>query len=315
MTKVCSTLLLLVKILGRPAFVSFFLVSVLTVCLLAAVNLSSNRALERYVADQIERVPWDISVYQTGDIPLAGEVRQAIAQQPGITQVENLTFLRLALPPALMPLIDGEPMRTPWLSLLTATRESLLPPDIRPRGHAAVLVLVGSRSQMGDAYLQLQHKQRFELRATPGAQDNAAPGEGATASRDHPEYTAGPLSLFSVPLQRVVRIDRNELNRWFLDKTSSPTMLPQLGAILVVPYDREMLRRYDLAARGIAEHESDGIDVHITAGDYFPEVIHLAALDRPRLISGLDIAASLARVDAIGKALGPRLLGITAAAA
>ena len=315
MSQTCSILALLVRVLGRRPFVAFFLVSFATVLLLAAVNFSSNRALERYIADQIERVPWDISVYQTADIPLADDVRQAIKQQNGITQVENLTFLRLALPPSLTPLIDDEPLRTPWLSLLTATRERLLPPDIRPRGHAAVLVLVGSRSQMGDAYLQLQHKKRFELRATPDPQQNPSPAAEPKARADHPEYTAGPLTLFGVPLQRVVRIDRNDLNRWFLDKTSSPTLLPQLGAILVVPYDREMIRRYDLAARGIAHHEDDAVDIHITAGDYFPEIIHLAALDRPRLFSGWDVGASLARIGAIGKAIEERLYLITSAAA
>ena len=91
MSQTCSILALLVRVLGRRPFVAFFLVSFATVLLLAAVNFSSNRALERYIADQIERVPWDISVYQTADIPLADEVRQAITRQNGITQVENLS--------------------------------------------------------------------------------------------------------------------------------------------------------------------------------------------------------------------------------
>jgi hypothetical protein len=80
-------LFLLVRVLGRRPFLAFGFVSLLTVALLAAVNLTSHRALERYVADQISRVPWDVSVYQTAEVPVAAEVRKLIAQQDGIIRV------------------------------------------------------------------------------------------------------------------------------------------------------------------------------------------------------------------------------------
>src|SRR5262249_14373351 len=252
----------------------------------------------------------DISVYQTAEVSLAAAVRQTIAMQDGVTQVENLTFLRTALPPSLTPLIDGEPLLTPWLSLLTATRMNLLPPDIRPRGHAAVLVLVGSRSQMGDAYLRLQHKKRFELPGTPELKESARLPAGAPQRSEHVGDAPGSLTLFGVELHRVIRIDRNELNRWFLDKTSSPTLVPQLGAILVVPYDPEMLRTFDLASRGIIGHD-DSVDAHVTSGDYFPDIIHLAALDRARLISGWNVAGSLSRLEALDREIGEKVNSVT----
>ena len=57
---------------GRSS--SFGLVSGLVVFLLAAVTVTSRYAMQRYVADQVERVPWDLSVYQTAEVPLADKL-------------------------------------------------------------------------------------------------------------------------------------------------------------------------------------------------------------------------------------------------
>ena len=59
---------ILFKVLGRRPLVIFGIVSGLVVFLLAAVTVTSRYAMQRYVADQVERVPWDISVYQTAEV-------------------------------------------------------------------------------------------------------------------------------------------------------------------------------------------------------------------------------------------------------
>src|SRR5262249_58595184 len=53
---------------------------------------------------------------------------------------------------------------------------------------------------------------------------------------------------------------------------------------------------------------------HVTAGEYLPEVVHLARVDRKALISGWDIAGSLANlerlhgeIDQKAKSLGPTI--------
>ena len=157
--------------------------------LLAAVTVTSRYAMQRYVADQVERVPWDISVYQTADVTLAGKVRDAIASEDG-----GVAACRAALFPAhdpalhaCMPVIDGQQLRSPWLSLLTATDPSLIPPDIRPTGNGAVLVLVGSKAQMGDAFLQAAEPQAFELVVKP--QDEKL--------RGHPSEHKHPLGIIT----------------------------------------------------------------------------------------------------------------------
>lgn len=307
-----SILFLLIRVLGRRPFLAFGFVSLLTVALLAAVNLTSHRALERYVADQISRVPWDVSVYQTAEVPVAAEVRKLIAAQDSVTRVEELFFLRTVLPEAISPRVDGEQLRTPWLSMLSASTSELLPPDIRPRGDGAVLVLVGSRAQMGDAYLLLQNRKRFELRAAIGPEGEVGDHEHEPGTAPHTHHAASGsarhVEVFSMPLERAVRIDRNELNRWFLDKTSSPTLIPELGAILVIPYDRELMNKFDALSRGIISgHDDESPDFHVNTGDYFPEIVHLASLDRPHLISGWDVNESLQRLQALTGQLKDRV--------
>src|SRR5919199_1116708 len=254
------------RVLGRRPFLAFGLVTLVVVALLAAINVTSRYALKQYVEDQLARVPWDVSLYQNTDLPLAPEVRQAVARVPGVTETQDLIFLRTAVPTTTVAYIDGQPMRTPWLSVLAATDPALLPPDVRPAGGRSVLVLAGNKAQMGDAYLELQNKRRFELRVE--AQD------------EHTDHTHS-MQAFEVPIERTIRIERNELSRWFMDQTSSPTMVPELGVILVTPYDPQILLDFDAVSRGLKIHDHDDddpsqSDMHAQPGEYFPDIIHLA---------------------------------------
>jgi hypothetical protein len=283
-----SHLLYLTRILGRRAFIAFAAVTLVVVFLLSAIQIASRYALKQYVEDQLSRVSWDISMYQSNDLALAEKTRRQIAQVKGVTETQNIFFLRTSVPATTVSYIDGEAMRSPWLSMLSTTDIAMLPSAIRPTGGGAVLVLVGSKAQMGDAFLQLQNKKRFELRVDK-------------------EHHGG--TVFGVPLERTVRIDRTEINRWFMDQTSSPTMVPELGVILVTAYDAEKLAAFDAVSRGM-EHHHHGDDpeetgrgdpIHASSGDYFPDIIHLARVDRGALISGWDVEASHARVAELGQ--------------
>ena len=245
---------------GRRPFVFFGAVTLVVVFLLAALQIASRYALKEYVEDQLARMAWDISVYQVSELPLASEVRRSIANVGHVTETQNIFFLRTAVPTTTVAYVDGQPLRSPWLSLLAVSNTSMLPPELRPQDGSSVLVLVGSKSQMGDAFLKLQNRKRFELRV---------------------ERHQRSASVFSVPLERTVRLDRNEVNRWFMDQTSSPTLVPELGVILVVPHDPQILAAYDAVSRGIKHHHgSEPDDIHADAGEYFPDIIHLARLDR-----------------------------------
>ena len=282
------------------------------VSILASVNIASRYALKKYVEDQLGRINWDISAYQNGDVHAIPEVSRTMRSTEGITLHNNLVFLKNSLTTEDMAYIDGQPMRMPWLSLLTVTDLNMLPLSIRPMQGEAVLVLVGTKSQMGNAYAELQNRKRFELKIEnhhmfeePPIVDPAAPAE------EHVDTEAEKISIsvFDIELERTIRIERNDLNRWFLEQTSSPSLIPEIGAILVTPYNENLLFNFDALARGIVTEHTDG-DVHEEAGNYFPDVIHLMKIDTARLISGWDISGSLLNLISLENFLDERLFGI-----
>lgn len=296
-----SVLGTLFKVLGRRPLIIFGIVSGLVVFLLAAVTVTSRYAMHRYVADQVERLPWDLSIYQTAEVPLAGRLQAAIQEVPGVAETRQLHFLRTIPPFTLRPVVDGQYLRSPWISVLSSNDLSLIPPDIRPTGSAAVMVLVGSKTQMGDAYLRLQNRKKFELVAEH--EQEAADG------KKHVRH----IVTLTTPIERVIRIDATELNRWYLEQTSSPTLVPELGIILVLPWNRDLIRDFDSASRGLVHAE--GEDVHVSPGTYFPEVIHLVRLNRAALVSGWDIDGSLRRIIVTGSRLTDEVQDMTARAA
>jgi len=309
-----STLGVLFKVLGRRPSVIFGLVTGLVVFLLAAVTVTSRYAMQRYVADQVERVPWDLSIYQTAEVALADKLRDAVAKVDGVARAERLAFLRTIPPYTTRPTIDGQPLRSPWISILTATEPSLIPADIRPATNGAVLVLVGSKTQMGDAYLRLQNRKRFELVVVKG-QEEDVDAHGHVRDDQDPQPGNAPREVitYSTPIEKVIRIDATEINRWFLEQTSSPTLVPELGLILVTPWNPKAIETFDQVSRGFIHHE-DG-DFHGDPGKYFPEVIHLVRVDRPALVSGWDIDGSLRRITMVGSYLTDEVQELTAGAA
>src|SRR6185295_19549333 len=127
-----------------------------------------------------------------------------------------------------------KPFTTPWLCLLAASDPSILPPELSlalengstsdgdRRGTAsaergpkrgAVLSLVGPEYAMGKAFLALQGARDFTLQVHV---------------QDQPRF------LFNTPINRVVRLDRDELNRWLMDQTGSVSYVPYVGAILLM---------------------------------------------------------------------------------
>ena len=85
--------------------------------------------------------------------------------------------------------------------------------------------------------------------------------------------------------------------------------MPDLGVILVVPHQPDLLIAFDGVSRGIKLHAHEsrrqrpgaGADVHAEAGEYYPEIIHLVRLDRAALVSSWDIERSYARLVAAGQ--------------
>lgn len=278
----------LARILGQRSFLVFCLVTLLIVSILAAVNIASRFALKQYVEDQLQRINWDVSVYQSGNVQAIPEMSDALKGSEGITQHRNLNFLRTSTTSEDVAYIDGKPMRMPWLSLLTTSDPAMLPINIRPSAGKTVLVLIGTKSQMGNAYAELQNKKRFELKIEAGGRS---------------------FEVFNVDLERTIRIERKELNRWFMEQTSSPALIPEIGVILVTPYDQKIWTSFDALARGLVTKNA-GADIHEEAGQYFPDIIHLLKIDTKKLISGWDIGGSLENLQNLQSKLAANTVAI-----
>jgi len=293
-------------ILGRRTFVTFGLVAFLVGLLLAAINLTSRYALKRYVEYQLARIPWDVALYQKG--PAGGDesLRDFVAAKPGVKEVASLAFLRARFPEGgeVQARVDGTPLNTPWLSVLCASDLSLLPPQLgfalanastterqnsetpEPRALGAVLALVGPDIAIGKAFLGLQGARRFTMEVT----------------------TLGTTQMvFETPVRQVVRIERDELNRWLMDQTGSVSYVPAIGAMLLMPYDWNVITKFDFVANGILPNDlSDAFgsdQIHVQQAEYAPELVYLARINRPKLISGWDIPGSLRRVAALNASL------------
>jgi hypothetical protein len=284
----------LLAILGRRTMLTFGLVTFLVGALLATVNITSRYALKTYVDDQLRRIPWDLAVYQSGAVNGDRSLMDHIKRTPGVTKVETMAFLRAKFPEGgeVEAVIDRKPFTTPWMCLLQASDEKLLPPELGfalakgDSGKGAVLALIGPEYAMGKAFLALQGAKQFQLQVHVGEQ---------------------PRFLFNTPIRSVVRLDRDDLNRWLMDQTGSVSYVPYIGAVLLMPYDWNILNKFDQVASGFVPDDVLGLSGeeagHIQMAEYAPEVTYVAKIDRAALISGWDIPGSLARVSAVNAAL------------
>ncbi len=281
----------LLPVIGRRAFLGFGAVTFLVAGLLSAVNITSRYALSLYVEDQLSRTPWDLVVYDQsgGSNPtLAARLRSL----ENVQQVEELVFLRAAFSSDVTAMVDGQLLATPWLSVLSASEPTLLPPELRsalmqgavtpgtePQTEGAILALVGPESAMGDAFISLQGAREFRLQANVDGTERI---------------------LFSSAMRGVIRLEADALNQWFMEQTGSITMIPAVAAILLMPFREDVLTAFDLAARGQLAMEDRTLgNPEFLPGEYLPEIAYLVKLEREHLISGWDIGGSLERFASI----------------
>jgi len=304
----------LVTILSKRAFWSFGVVTLLVAALLAAVNITSRHAIKSYVEDQLRRIPWDLAIIQTSGFTVSSELLERVSSVEGLSQIESLALLRAKLPEGgeVVSEVDGKPLATPWLSILAATDVDLLPPKLDlalrnlnlggndallSREPGAILALVGPERSMGNAFLALQGSKEFAIRVVKGERS---------------------LTVFSVPLKGVIRLDRDELNRWLMDQLGSISFIPHIGVMLLMPYQVQVLERFDSVATGLVPLElvdqTDPDFAHVQRAEYMPEVIYVARLDQEQLISGWDIANSLENlhrlIERVESALEPMGLAV-----
>ncbi len=236
-----NVVLRLARILGKRAFLVCGLVTLLIVTLLATVNFSSRYALKLYVEDQIRRLPWDIALYQLGEYPISEEVFAKFKKVKGIGRAETVTFLRTMMTHRVQLEVDAKPFQATWISILSATDANLLPPEIRPKtgsNGGITMALTGPQNVMGKAFLALQGASKFNMGLLHEEEKHVD-------------------KVFSASLDKVIRTEISEMNRWFMDMVGSIFFIPDVGVILGVGNDPNILSRYDRFSRGMPPGEGD----------------------------------------------------------
>ena len=298
----------LLPVIGKRAFMAFSAVTFLVAALLSAVNITSRYALNLYVEDQLALTPWDLVVYDQsgGSNP---DLAARLESVESVQQVEQLVFLRASFSSDVSAMVDGQPLATPWLCVLSASDPSLLPPQLLnalardgvtlgsdPEAAGAILALVGPESDMGDAFVSLQGARDFRLQANVGGTENV---------------------LFSTAVSGVIRLEATELNRWFMEQTGSITLIPAVATILLIPFRDDVLNGFDLAARGhVIPSSADALPrfAEYLPAEYLPEIAYVVKLERERVISGWDLEGSVTRFAAVREEAREALRGVDVAA-
>lgn len=86
-----------VRLLGKRAFWSFFLVTFLIVSVLAATNIVSKYAIKVYTEDQLRQLRWDSVLYQSQELSRFTDIRKEIAGIRGVKRIESLACCGCAL--------------------------------------------------------------------------------------------------------------------------------------------------------------------------------------------------------------------------
>ena len=280
------------RVLGWRTCIAFGLFTFLCLAVLSATYVASRYALKEYVEDQLDRISWDLAFYQLKEIPREQEIRNSLMGLPHVLEAQSLVFLRTRMPPGMRAEAGGEPVVMPWFIVLATTDPGLLPPEYRVEGDRTVLALFGAKQAIQFNLDRLQGARSF---AFLGRQNQE---EEHLDDHDHAEAPDTYRELMNFPISQIVQLDREELNRWFLEHTGAIAFVPFMGAALNTRYDPALISRLDSLFHAQV-HEHEELDIHAESGDYLPEVSHVARINRGELISGWDLDGSHERIAAL----------------
>src|SRR5712671_5793428 len=125
---------LLFRIFGRRIALLFGGISLLSAAVLASLYLVANYAVQAYVGEQLNRIPWDIIVGQRDAARNYPDFQSHLRSIPGVKRVEAFGFLRVR-----------------WIAIAGSSDPSLVPPDLKaagcrdPGSNYVCAALVGAR--------------------------------------------------------------------------------------------------------------------------------------------------------------------------
>ncbi|OFV96185.1 MAG: hypothetical protein A3F68_04985 [Acidobacteria bacterium RIFCSPLOWO2_12_FULL_54_10] len=284
-------------------------VSMLTVAILASLYMTSGYAIEGYITDQLERMPWDIAVLQRGDTSRFVEMRDQIAELEDIERIESFGLLRVEIGPLVQLEIDQAGFPVKWIGFVGTSQPDILPPELRrtlgnnsneaaPPSYQAALVSAqrGGREEASAATRRFTTGSTVRL-ALVDEEPHEEEELHADADEHQEEWTVHPgegESLFQAQVTMPpAELERQEFNKWMLRNIGSVSYLPDDALIITVPMDvfTKLASQFAILFETAQGSRGDSLN------PYIPEITHLIALDRSQWVSPWDLEASLAKVE------------------
>lgn len=270
----------------------------LSAAVITALYLIAGYAVQGYVADQLGRIPWDITVGQRDAVRNYPAYQAHLRATPGVKSTQGFGFLRVINGSGVKVEVDGRPLAVRWMAIAAASDPSLLPAGLRPVPGSALkrAALIGTRDPITGAPVDVSAGSTLLLRKIPPVK-----GDGHSHSHGHDDEAKVDVSadvpeiLFEAKLAEPAEMERQEFNKWMLRKIGAMAYLPEQAIVIIVPMD-EFARVATLFDRSFGA--SAGLHGASAAPPYVPEMMHLVALDRDRWITPWRFETSL---DALSK--------------
>ena len=315
----------LLRVFGFRVGAVFCLVCAVLVAVLSGLYLSSNYAIEGYVARQLGRLPWDATVIQQGELGSYENLHHQIQEIPGVDRVETVGLLRLQRGNGNIGVdVNGKPLDTRWIAFVAASDPALLPVDLRRPVPAAEAPAAGAvpanEMSVQAAFVTGGRNGNTQIKIPVGSvlrvypirdQDHDDDGDPAEAAEHAHELLAAdvPDTLFEARIALPpAQVDRAEFNRLMLERVGALSYLPEDTVVVAVP-----IASYQHLASVL-----DGVflnDEAVHGGDesppYLPELTHLIKIDQSALIDPWDLSASLRGIEPILRRILESARGVT----
>jgi hypothetical protein len=309
----------LFPIVGRRVALYYGILCCISVAIIVALYLSSVYGLERYVAEQVEKQPWDVIANQGPPVQTYPELQTRLGKVEGVEQSRVLGMLRGQNGVGLELAVDGRRLPVRWIVILGATDQGVLPPELRlaPDQQAAPSQgptpiranLVGTATSA----VALAPGSVLELSSTSLAAGGHLHNENGQELSPHERGEAQDATQYDTLFKGLItqsptQVERQDFNKFVMRSVGSLSYLPERSLVVTVPMPvfRELAEKLD----GLL-FSSEGLHGVQRAPPYVPEISHLMRIDRETLISSWDLRQSLRQLSPLLSATYIQLTGFT----
>jgi hypothetical protein len=289
---------ILKKAFGLRLAVLFGSIAFCSTAILVALFMTTSYAVANYAAEQLARIPWDVVVGQQADMGSGRDFVAHYASLPTSRHTDTFGMLRIQNGESVEVTVDGKPIAIRWLVFVAASDRSLLPSELRIAPKPGVY---GKASTVNVAVVDPNGRDVEPLHVGAGstiavavstAHEHDESNEGALEQ----EYESGTLLFTGKVADSPAQLDRQEFNKWMLERVGALSYMPELALVVEVPLSEyhRISSQFDISL-----HDVIGADHGEAAPPYSPELIHLIQLNREGLVSPWRLDQSAIAVAAI----------------